>query len=411
MARQSGNWLVAGTATVRILFVCPDYHSTGVEAQALRQVGHRATIFVPSSYPRQLFVAHGGVSGWGFRSKLWGWRLRRPERARFPIGVLARAWNTALDVSLRAVDHIQLRSLVKRHDVLYAYGSFASLGPGTKLARRTADLARRRGVRMFLKPSGCRYEDLKARWSQWDGGAVCGNCAIREHCHDDVNAELIDLANNYFETAVGWGYLPEPALRSTPLLAKSIDLDVWTPGLFIPPEHRLASTSKIRVLHSFSAHGRAGSDVNIKGSHIVRGAVAELQADGLDIELIEVGDVPSTHMRYLQAQADICVDQLIYGWWGSTSLECMALGKPVVCYLRAEFLASFESAFPKFRGAIPVVNADVSTFKEVLRALALDEQERRRRGRASRAFAEAFLNPSDNAVRLVEFLQVGQGRE
>lgn len=396
---------------MRVLFVCPDYHSTGIEAKSLRRLGHRATVFVPSSYPRQLFLVNGDVSGWGFRSNLWRWRSRRTDRSGLPTGTLARAWNTALDTLLRTVDHIQLRFLVKRHDVLYVYGSFASLGPGTKLARRTADLARRRGVRMYLKPSGCRYEDLKERWSQWDGGAVCGNCAIREHCNDDVNAALIDLANHYFQTAVGWGYLREPALRSTPLLAKSIDLDVWTPGLEIPREHRLESTSKLRVLHSFSAHGRAGSRVNIKGSHVIRSAVTELQADGLDIELIEVGDVPSTHMRYLQAQADVCVDQLIYGWWGSTSLECMALGKPVVCYLRAEFLASFESAFPEFRGAVPIVNANVSTFKEVLRALALDEEERHRRGLASRNFAEAFLDPRDNAARLVEFLQAGPERE
>ena len=37
-------------------------------------------------------------------------------------------------------------------------------------------------------------------------------------------------------------------------------------------------------------------------------------------------------MRYYQVQADIIVEQLIYGWWGSTAIEGM-LGKPVTVIL------------------------------------------------------------------------------
>ena len=54
-------------------------------------------------------------------------------------------------------------------------------------------------------------------------------------------------------------------------------------------------------------------------------------------------------MRFYQAQADIVVDQLIYGHWGSTAVECMALGKPVVCYLDKRWKENFMDNYPEYK--------------------------------------------------------------
>ena len=85
-------------------------------------------------------------------------------------------------------------------------------------------------------------------------------------------------------------------------------------------------------------------------------------------------------MLYYQLQADIVVEQLIYGWWGSTGIETMALGKPVVCYLRSEWKENFLNHFKEY-SSLPIVEADTSTIYEVLKKLTIDDDYRRKKRR------------------------------
>jgi len=111
----------------------------------------------------------------------------------------------------------------------------------------------------------------------------------------------------------------------------------------------------------------------IKGTrHVVR-AVEELRSEGLDIELVMVERVPNEEVRRLILDADVVVDQLIIGWYAMFAIEAMASAKPVICHLRhdlevlyvaTELLENFEE--------IPIIRADVFTFKDVIRRLHAD---------------------------------------
>ncbi len=56
----------------------------------------------------------------------------------------------------------------------------------------------------------------------------------------------------------------------------------------------------------------------------------------LPVELDIVEGVPHEEARDRYARADIVVDQLNAGWHGVFALESMALGKPVVTYLKPD---------------------------------------------------------------------------
>ena len=108
-------------------------------------------------------------------------------------------------------------------------------------------------------------------------------------------------------------------------------------------------------------------------------------------------------MRFYQVQADIIVEQLRYGWWGSTGVETMALGKPVICYLRPEWKDFFLKNFPENHG-LPIVEATVDNFYEVLKQLLDDPEQRAKYGERSRKFAEQHFDPEKNARDLSQFL-------
>ena len=83
-----------------------------------------------------------------------------------------------------------------------------------------------------------------------------------------------------------------------------------------------------------------------KGSQYVYRAFERLKSEGYNIEYVYLNNIKSSDMRYYQIQADIVVEQLIYGWWGSTGVETMSLGKPVICYLRRSWKEFFFKQFP-----------------------------------------------------------------
>jgi glycosyltransferase involved in cell wall biosynthesis len=98
-------------------------------------------------------------------------------------------------------------------------------------------------------------------------------------------------------------------------------------------------------------------------------------------------NVPNRDLRYYQVQADIVVDMLTYGFFGATAREAMMLGKPVVCYLRPEWLDSMRAEIPDYVDELPVVSATPDTVREVLVDLIDHPEKRAEIGRRSREFA------------------------
>ena len=185
---------------------------------------------------------------------------------------------------------------------------------------------------------------------------------------------------------------------------KSIDLDLWKPGLEIPNEFILGSTKNIRILHSyFDSPDRFSNEINIKGSKHVSEAIDRLKSEGFEVELVFTKNVPSNQMRFIQAQCDILIDQLIYGAWGSTTVEGLALGKPVICYIREEWMDFFLKTFPEYT-KLPVINATTESIYSVLRKLLLDPSELRSYGESSREFSLKHFDPSSNAKDLAALL-------
>lgn len=363
---------------------------------ALRQLGWRADIFVEHDYPERILYS--------------GEDIRRPPRIPGSQRVL-RLLNLALAL-------VWWHATVWRYDVLLYYGrppAFGSWERRLGLTRLFGEdfvwelwYARLVGCLLVYLPSGCLDNDLKSTWMEWDGGSVCGNCGFFDRCDDEANRLNFGRVRRYFAFAIGNDSEAKASreLVERRIKYKAINLDDWRPSLDTPERFRLPPTSKLRVLHShfLKKSGRAWQGRNIKGSPFVVAAVERLAAEGYPVELLSIEDVPSRDMRFYQAQADIVVEQLIYGWWGSTGVETMALGKPVVCYIRPSWKAFFLAHFPEYT-ELPIVEADVHTVYDVLKRLVEDAEYRAERGRASRRFAEAHFNPAANARALAELLQ------
>jgi glycosyltransferase involved in cell wall biosynthesis len=173
------------------------------------------------------------------------------------------------------------------------------------------------------------------------------------------------------------------ALRWVPdadVVPPGIDLAAFAP---VPP----GDHTRPLVVHAPSSRRRKGTE------HVIA-ACEEL---GVELDLVEGVHHDEARRRY--ERADIVVDQLNAGWYGIFAIEAMALGKPVVTFLRAEPLRRTEAAF---HTAVPIVSATKETLADSLRPLVDSPTERKRIGAASRAYVEQVHDVDRNADRLLD---------
>ena len=94
-------------------------------------------------------------------------------------------------------------------------------------------------------------------------------------------------------------------------------------------------------------------------------------------------------MRELIEQADLVVDQLLIGWYGGLAVEAMALGKPVLCYLRDDDLKRFVP----FHDRVPIVRTMKETLADDLGNLLRNFSRWPEIGSAGRRFVEEWHDP------------------
>jgi hypothetical protein len=173
------------------------------------------------------------------------------------------------------------------------------------------------------------------------------------------------------------------ALRWVPdaqVVPPGLDLTQYTAA---PPEDRPRPV----VLHAPSSRKRKGTE------HVLAAC------EGLDVELDIVEGLRHDEARRHYERADIVVDQLNAGWYGIFALEAMALGKPVLSYLRPEAVEATERALGV---DVPIIPVTKETLRDRIGELAAAPDERRRLGAASRTYVETVHDADRGADRLLE---------
>jgi glycosyltransferase involved in cell wall biosynthesis len=140
------------------------------------------------------------------------------------------------------------------------------------------------------------------------------------------------------------------------------------------------------VLHAPSSRKRKGTE------HVVAAC------EGLEVELDVVEGLRHDEARRRYERADLVVDQLNAGWYGILAVEAMALGKPVLSYLRPEAVQETER---EMGVEVPVVPVTKETLRERIAELAASPEERRRIGTLSRAYVERIHDADRGADRLI----------
>jgi len=147
---------------------------------------------------------------------------------------------------------------------------------------------------------------------------------------------------------------------------------------------------RIRILHAPTSRSK-------KGTKYVLQAYEKLKSKKYPVELILVEKMPYEKAIKMYINADVVIDQLLVGWYGAFAVETMALGKPVVCYLRQEDLE-----FLPFKDRIPIINANPYTICDVMEDIINDRDQLNKIGKRCLKYVIDVHDPIKIAKRTIK---------
>lgn len=317
----------------------------GLEVAGLRAVGHQADAWTQ----RHAFDFHPG-----------------PDRE-----IYGRGWPARLRTAA-------LLPGALRYDVVHLHGGASFLPRRSRYA--DVPLLRRRGVKVVQHFCGsdARLPETELSRNRW----YVNSYGESERENRDRLARWAELTDGHviFQDH-SFDLFLRPYFAHVHVVPLAVDLERLTPA---PQSPRTLPI----VVH-------APSETGFKGTAAVRAAVAELNRHQPVCRYVEV--TGRSHAETLAAlrDADVVIDQVRAGAYGTVTAEAMAMGKPVICYILPELLPTYGSDFP-------VVTADPDTLKEVLGELMRSPDDRARIGAASRRYAERVHGHLTVAAQLVD---------
>jgi hypothetical protein len=254
---------------------------------------------------------------------------------------------------------------LSRADLAY----FKMLGKGIVVTYQGCDVRQKTVCEDIFEINGCRY---------------CTN-----PCSPELDAHKAYMVEGFDRYADAIFSLNPDLLNVLPSRAEflpytTIDPAEWTPVPLDPNKRAFT------ILHAPTNRG-------LKGTPFILEAVDTLKGSHPEVELLLVEKVPHDQVRAYYERADLVIDQLLLGWYGGFAVEAMALGRPVLAYIREEDLHFIPD---EMRADIPVLNANPGDVAAVLERAITHRVELVDVGAKSRAYIEKWHDPLKIADRV-----------
>lgn len=250
-------------------------------------------------------------------------------------------------------------------------------------------LLRKMRKKVFFYFHGCDLRERRAVMAKYPINA-CRNCPVK--C-SPVREKALAMARRYangifvstpdlLEFAPGSLYIPQ-AVDLGELNAKN---EVLLQSRIIKAKR---DDKQMLVVHS-------PTDRILKGTYYLVKAIEGLQKDGFPIVLQLIENVPHEKALAMYAQADVAVDQLLIGSYGTFSIEMMYLEKPVICYIREDIRAYYPDD-------LPILSARPDNIGDVLKWLYYHRKDWEEIGKRGVEYVKSFHDSITIAAKLLNY--------
>ncbi|ETI67134.1 glycosyltransferase family 4 protein [Neobacillus vireti] len=201
--------------------------------------------------------------------------------------------------------------------------------------------------------------------------------------NEDIHAKLMKITEHIKEAIVQdyevYDYVKD-YYEKVHVVPIAIDLTHFQPHY--PSVHK----DRPLILH-------APTNPDFKGTFYIEKTIERLKED-YDFEYRRIEKMNHEEVIKLYKDADIIIDQVLCGSYGLLSVESMALGKPVLTFIRPDLISSFPAE-------LPIVNANPDNLYEQVKRLLDNPDLRRDLGVSGRQYVEKVHSHEIIADRLL----------
>jgi len=320
----------------------------------------------------RIFIGFSNIAGVGTRLKKGFEKIGIPadfySYSKHPFGY-------ETDKSLHFSKNLYLSRVQKIYFIfklLIKYKYYIYIGSGTGLLKGRREV---KFFRFFKKKTMIIYTGCDARMPElvekykWN---TCRNCPQEYKnyvgCNIQLKKKRIRQEEKIFDFIVSphecAGYLNKKYFN----ILWPIDLSKF------PVKYETRNVpKKILILH-------APSNKDKKGSKYIFDAIDKLKKK-FEFDFVTVQNVDIQTLYKKINESDLIIDQMLGGWYGLYAIESMALSRPVVCYIREEYLEGKDC---------PIINANPDTLYDVLSSILSNPDKLSEIGQQSRKYVEKF---------------------
>lgn len=140
----------------------------------------------------------------------------------------------------------------------------------------------------------------------------------------------------------------------------------------------------------------APSDRVTKGTKYIIDVAQKLKREGFRFDFILLENMRHDEVKTNLEKCDIVIDQLLTGWHGYLALEAMALGKPVISYIRDDL--------KKYSPELPILSCSPENIHGNLKLLLGNERLRRDLGRKGAKYVSKYHDADKVAKTIIDLL-------
>jgi len=270
--------------------------------------------------------------------------------------------------------------------LIFKYKYFIFNSSGTLLPNcKDIKLFKMFGKKTMIIFTGCDIRlPEKVAGFKWNSCAVCTDeykkfvgCVLSE------KPGKIDKLENSFDIRVS----PEEASGS---LNKKFYSTLFPSNINKFSTNYSNPNKKLKIVHS-------PSNSTYKGTKYIDKAINKLKNE-FDFEYRVISNVTIEELYKEIESCDLVIDQMLVGFYGLVSIESMAMGKPVVCYIRGDL-------WEKIKDDCPIYNANPDNLYEVLKSILQNPWQLFETQKRSRAYAEKYHDARKIAQEYYEIFE------
>lgn len=283
-----------------------------------------------------------------------------------------------------------LMEALRRYDVFIFYFAQSLLPYGADLP-----ILKAAGKKIFFVFQGCDLRLAKMDFPTPNGRYISDHGAVCAVCRN-IPDSLKRLRLSWIRRFADHLFVLNPDLLfvapdATFLPYGHIDPNTFASLASRPPKRTFSAKSPLRILH-------APTNREVKGTAAVVQAVKRLIRKGAPIQLDLVEGQPHSALLIRLVKADLVIDQLRIGWYGNVSVEAMAAGRPVICYLDPILLPMSGLK------DCPILSATEITITKTIRQLLDQPDMLRTQGQAGLRFVRRYHTQAAAARVLLPYL-------